>query len=527
MGQRSWVFLVGLFVLPLATWAAEEPSRNIWKVTLLTGDKQGLWLLKLEPKDGKWTGEVVAASENMGKTTLEDLGVKDDVLRFKLKVAKQNFTFEGKVPTNTSQHVFGSLILGGGRLYPAQLERTTLKSLDDFELNKEVLAGQGSGPEIISAATVLLRQAATRKAKPEEVRGWAEKGLKAAEPFGKRMQREMALRAAEGAAGPVELAPVAVEYARRAESLLNPDDGPAVRKPILEALAAALKANQAAEAAELEARAKKIELVKLEPFTSRISNSGRVVVVELFTGAQCPPCIAADLAFDALTKTYKPTEVVLLQYHVHIPGPDPLTTPDNEARQAYYSRVARGTPTILVNGQPGAEGGGSRFEAQDKYHEYLNLIKPLLEAPARAKIKAAAVQKGDKIEITAEVADLETPGEKVRLRLALIEEEVQYKGGNRLPLHHHVVRAMPGGVHGLALTGPTGKQAVTVDLEKLRQELTAYLDTFAKKNPFPNPNRPLAFKNLRVVAFVQNDETKEILQGTQVEVQAESAGTEK
>ena len=29
--------------------------------------------------------------------------------------------------------------------------------------------------------------------------------------------------------------------------------------------------------------------------------------------------------FDALAKTYKPSEVVLLQYHIHVPGPDPLT----------------------------------------------------------------------------------------------------------------------------------------------------------------------------------------------------------
>jgi len=38
---------------------------------------------------------------------------------------------------------------------------------------------------------------------------------------------------------------------------------------------------------------------------------------------QCPPCVAADLAFEGLGKTYKTSEVVLLQYHLHIPRRTP------------------------------------------------------------------------------------------------------------------------------------------------------------------------------------------------------------
>ena len=38
----------------------------------------------------------------------------------------------------------------------------------------------------------------------------------------------------------------------------------------------------------------------------------------------------------------------------------------------------------------------------------------------------------------------EKPGEKVRLRLALVEDWVRYKGTNGLQYHHRVVRALPG-----------------------------------------------------------------------------------
>ena len=60
--------------------------------------------------------------------------------------------------------------------------------------------------------------------------------------------------------------------------------------------------------------------------------------MELFTGANCPPCVAADLAFDGLQKAYSDKEVVLLQYHMNIPrGPEALTNADSDARFEYYA----------------------------------------------------------------------------------------------------------------------------------------------------------------------------------------------
>ena len=84
--------------------------------------------------------------------------------------------------------------------------------------------------------------------------------------------------------------------------------------------------------------------------------------MELFTGTQCGPCVAADVAFEALGRTYKPTELALIQYHMHIPGPDPMTNPADMARWKYYSKLfpsdIRGTPTVIFNGKPKPGGGG-------------------------------------------------------------------------------------------------------------------------------------------------------------------------
>src|SRR5262249_37176998 len=159
-------------------------------------------------------------------------------------------------------------------------------------------------------------------------------------------------------------------------------------------------------------RLQKIEMVKPEKYAGRKGKSDRVVLVELFTDAQCPPCVAPDLASGALIKTFKPSEVALLQYHVHVPLPDPLANQDNESRLEHYAGEDGGAPTIVFNGKLGPEGGGSADEAQEKYKEYFDILRTLLETPSKAKVEASAKRQGNIIDITAEVSGLEQPGEK-------------------------------------------------------------------------------------------------------------------
>jgi hypothetical protein len=71
------------------------------------------------------------------------------------------------------------------------------------------------------------------------------------------------------------------------------------------------------------------------------------------------------------------------------------------------------------------------------------------------------------------------------------------------------------------LEGKMGQQQVAVDLSELRQQLNKYLNTYAEKREFPDAKRPIKLKQLWVVAFVQDDQTKEVLQAAQVEVPGE------
>ncbi len=547
MVRASWALLAALvlgLLAPVYHAADKEPAKPAtdpkataekapagkWKVNVaLEGAPTTLWLAQFSQKDNTWTGEILASSDSLrgddaSAAKISGIRVKDGLLTYSIKMPQVRLEMEVRLGDDNNKLLGTAMI--NGRLTPVQMERTMLASLDSFEVNKEIVATRTDGMEVVPAAINLVGKAGFMKAKPEEVRSWTDKALKSAEPYGPRWQRQVLLRLVELLNDQDGMAQVALPYARRAERLMTPKDRLPVQQKTLELLAAALdRAGKGAEAKEVQTRLGKLDLsVRTEPYAGRTSKSNRVVLVELFTGAECPPCVAADLAFDALEKTFKPTEVVLLQYHEHIPGPDPLANATTAERMKYYQeafgRAVGGTPSMIFNGEPTAGGGGPKSAAQDKYDQYCEVIKPLLEKDSRAQIKLTATHKDDKIDIKAEVSDLKDTGESVRLRFVLVEEKVDYTGGNRLPAHHCVVRAMPGGAKGFALKDKTAKQNVTVNLADLKKELTKYLDDFCKEQSVELKERPMEFKNLRVVALVQDDNTREVLQAVEVKLEA-------
>jgi hypothetical protein len=523
----TWVVVAGLIlaVAGPARAADAAPPAGSWKFSFLNqGRMLTLWIFKFEQKDGRWIGDVVATQEGGPPgSTIEKLSVDGDKINFAVTIQKQPLSFEGKIPKEAGKKILGSLALGN-QMVPGELEPTKLKSFDSYESAKEIF-DKASGPELFGAALELIRQAEDKKAKPEEVAAWATKAFTAAEPYGPRWQREIAMRISGALVGQDGFIPVALEYARKAKRLTDANDDFASQMRVFNVLATALtKSKKDDEAKEVEKEAdavyaKKMPPFKPEKFEGRKKKSDRAVVVELFTGAQCPPCVAADLAFDALGKTYPANDVVLLEYHLHIPGPDPLTNEDTIARSKYYDDEIEGTPTILFNGKlkPKVGGGGGADASKGKYDEYREVIDPILETESGVKISAKAVRKGDKIDVSAEAS--QGKGEKLRLRLALVEDLVRYTGGNQVRFHHRVVRAMPGGVEGVVLKDGAAKQETTVDLAHVRETLNKYLNDYGKKAAFPNTNRPMDLKDLYLVAFVQNDETKEIVQAVQVKVE--------
>ena len=258
----------------------------------------------------------------------------------------------------------------------------------------------------------------------------------------------------------------------------------------------------------------------VEPYAGRPDEAaGRVAVAELFTGTSCPPCVAADLAFEALGRAFKRDDLVLLQYHLHVPGPDPLTNGDSESRANYYS--VPGTPVLFVNGKVIAPVGGGRRESENRYNVFRGVVEKELRRNSGLKLELAATRDGDAIAIEANVSDVVQSGEKkLRLRLAIVEEGVRFSGLNGMRLHHAVVRAMPGGADGLPVTEATLKHKTAVSVAELKASIAEGMASVEKQFAFEFPAKPLELERLGVAAFVQDDATLEVLQSAFVSLAA-------
>ncbi len=529
----SRAFLV-LTLVALPAWAGGTGLQGNWKFTILDREPLTLWLLKLETKNGKTTG----MAQTLGKApsaALDKVEIKGDRLALSFLINGREFNFEGKHSQANAKKILGTLMVGP-QMVPTVLELTTARNAADlaaeashatYNLDKETVAKKPGDPRVFQLVPSLIDRAAKEKATVAEVRSWTKAALQTAGEYGERWQREMAIKLAELLSRNQDYAAVAVETATLAEKL--PGDAE-YQLRALDVLARILKsAGQAVAAKALAPRLEKLEIsahqeyhktalaFKVATFPGRQAKTQRAVLVELFTGAQCPPCVAADLAFDAVEKAYKPSEVVLLQYHLHIPGPDVLTNPGSEARAGFYGKLIQGTPTVLFNGRPGAPGGGGKDGAAAKFKEFRQVIDPLLEKPLAVKLEARALRQGDKIHIRALAHGLQKPDAKVHLRLALVEDWVRYKGRNGLSYHSRVVRALPGGPQGKPLTTKDTEHTVVFDLAELEKSLNLYLDNYAKnESPFLDGQRPMRFHDWTVVAFVQDDTSNEVLQAVEV-----------
>ena len=272
------------------------------------------------------------------------------------------------------------------------------------------------------------------------------------------------------------------------------------------------------------------------------------VLCELFTGARCVPCVSADVALEAIEKTYPQSQVITLRYHVHVPGHDPLTNDDGEARfHNYYN--AKGTPSLFVDGMNLGGVAGIMVNAPQTYtglrrviDEFRGDVKPDENADekedaksdekadaktdekadanpeSKVSIELRASRQQDSIQVSATVNGLAPETTNVRLMLALAESGIHYESFNGIRHHDMVVRKLIGGDRGTRPKDGALSYQGAVNVEKLRDDLYSYLTKFEQNQGVEFVSKPLELKDLSVVAFVQNVETHKVLRTVIVRV---------
>jgi hypothetical protein len=572
--HRFWnILTLGLLVVAGSLFgpagsvrAAESPFAGAWKVVVLPPNTEiALLLVEIKEKEGKPEIELLSIGlPNLPSPKIENFTIdQEKTLRFDVTSKALSFRVVGRFPQDAAKgdKLLGFLEIGGDREF-ARLERTDQKKLNPKEMPEPrakwnalvtILRIQdpvrkafrlkefqeSNSDPILSyfADAQLLEALAAGDSTGKELKTLAEKIIGRASEYGPEMRIQAINVVAQPFLKSAKHGDLALEFAQQAEKALSADASPGQQVIVLKTLRAALKKAGKEEDKSLTLRLatqeerldqdflKTAVPFETKPFGRREGNSERVVLVELFTGAQCPPCVAADVAFDALLKTFKSSEVVFLQYHLHIPGPDPLTNKDSESRSEFYS--IQGTPALFIDGKEGPPVGGPKGAAEEYYPDLVKKLTLQLESAAQAKLKLTASRQADVIAIEANVTDSAKIGDDIRLHLVLVEEMARFRGSNGQRLHHQVVRAFPGGVLGKAITEKATRVEVRVDRKELAKSLNKYLNDWQPqgagapgKKPtfFPEDDRPLNLQHLKVLAFLQDNKTKEVLQAAQVDV---------
>ena len=481
--------LAAAFLITLSTLSIGPPATSpcradapdvagAWKLVLMQFGEDDFLIFEARPADGKLTGQVVNANAMLGPIKTVDGTIRGDQIAVVFPGQGDPLSFKGTLGPD-GKTAKGSVKFRG-TTYPGRIERTEAKvvgQLVNSPLQQKIaqtqtikdpkvriskiteLMGENPGhPMNAPGYAQILALADAAGMSSEDVAKLLRKWTDESKPFGPEFTADVQSRALKALQGKKPYAALATEMAQAAEANLPADASLEVRGNITNMLArsARLSGNEPlALAAETKAKVidakldaeyhEKVPPFKPAAFEGRKDGKGsRVVLMEIFTGAECPPCVAADVAFDALLKTFQPAEFIGLQHHLHIPGPDPLTNTDTVARQGYYGTEVRGTPSTFFNGKSDSGGGGGMANSENKYQEYRKVIDPALAEEKQADIKLTATRTSDEIKIVASTTA--TGGgntARPKLRLVLVEESVRYPGGNKLRFHNNVVRAFP------------------------------------------------------------------------------------
>jgi hypothetical protein len=236
---------------------------------------------------------------------------------------------------------------------------------------------------------------------------------------------------------------------------------------------------------------------------------GKTVLAELFTGSECPPCVAADLGFDGLLEAGAPRYVAVLEYHLPIPRPDPLMNSATIKRQDYYG--VSSTPSTFFDGENKFSGGGGKERAELKFKQYSGEIGTRSTATPEIALRVAAARGDGQVRVDLTV-DKIVPG--AVYNVALVEKEVRYRGSNGIVFHKMVVRDF-------AVVTLAGLAARAVfDLASAERRAVAHLEDFEKEKAFRFREKMTAIdpSRLAVVFFVQDEATKEVFNAAYAEV---------
>jgi hypothetical protein len=164
--------------------------------------------------------------------------------------------------------------------------------------------------------------------------------------------------------------------------------------------------------------------------------------------------------------------------------------------------------------------------AQWVFERFQKDLETDLETAAEARVKIDASLNAGTVKVCAAVDNVKSDSKDLKVQIVLVEKEIRHLGENGIRFHPMVVRAF-GGEKGEGYkieANGKGTFDATFDLEAIGKDIRKQLDEYEAKGHRGEPFKFSAKKDqigrtdLAVVAFVQDDKTRHVLQAAFVDL---------
>jgi len=218
----------------------------------------------------------------------------------------------------------------------------------------------------------------------------------------------------------------------------------------------------------------------------------RVLMAEMFTATWCRNCPEAEEALNSLMADPGPDEICIVAYH-GTPDRDVMASDETAARIDWYESdpdfpvIVGGFPTVVFDGLRYVQGARTPEEAEANYRIEVNARKDV-GSPVSVRLEGSVEAGGGDVTAVVKVEDRLPDGNFV-INIVVIEDHIE-QWGPWSSLYDFVARDI---------------------LEAEQLSVTSVGDSVSVERQFAL-GEGWVLENMDVIAFVQDSNTKEILQ---------------
>lgn len=235
-----------------------------------------------------------------------------------------------------------------------------------------------------------------------------------------------------------------------------------------------------------------------------VSNSvPRAGLIEEFTSSTCAPCASFNTVFDPLVLSNNANvpasnfNVIKYQMNWPSPGNDASYNPHGVSRRTYYG--VNSIPDHFTNGLPGGNGDQAEIDASKSGNSFID-------------ITGSYTITNDSGYVHVSVKPFFTYTHNLKVHIAVVEKDYyNYKATTTQKHYVHVMRMMLPNGDGNTVSNWIDNTAQDFDFAK---KFTS--GTTVTQNSYILWTHP---KNTNIVVFVQDDDTKQVLQSKVIEAQ--------